>query len=108
LSDVDDTPAPAGQATTTVDGFFPYASPEALLDQPQDARSDNYSLAATMWTMLAGYPPFAPDSGEPPDPAEYRERVLRRFGVDAILIAAIIAVSVAIVLTVVAAGLLLR
>jgi serine/threonine protein kinase len=78
LSDVDDTPAPAGKATTTVDGFVPYASPEALLDQPQDVRSDIYSLAATMWTMLAGYPPFAPDGEESPDPAEYRERVLRR------------------------------
>jgi serine/threonine protein kinase len=69
LSDVDET---------TVDGFVPYASPEALRDQPQDARSDIYSLAATMWTMLAGYPPFAPDGEESADPAEYRERVLRR------------------------------
>jgi hypothetical protein len=49
----------------------------------------------------------APGLSTPDSYAPDRRRS-KRFGVDAILIAAIIAVSVAIVLTVVAAGLLLR
>ena len=55
----------------------PHASPEALLRQPQDARSDIYSLGSTLWTLLAGYPPFATSGDASPDPFEYRERALR-------------------------------
>lgn len=35
-----------------------FASPEALSGQTVDARSDIYSLAATIWFALAGKPPF--------------------------------------------------
>jgi serine/threonine protein kinase len=69
--------AMAGEpASIAVAAFMPYASPEVLLGDAQDARSDIYSLAATMWTMLAGHPPFAVAGGEP-DLDDHRERVLR-------------------------------
>jgi eukaryotic-like serine/threonine-protein kinase len=35
-----------------------YVSPEKLDDQPEDFRSDMYSLAATLFHALAGRPPF--------------------------------------------------
>ncbi len=35
-----------------------YASPEQLLNQAVDARSDLYSLATTIYQLLAGEPPF--------------------------------------------------
>jgi hypothetical protein len=41
-----------------------YASPEALRLEPLSVRSDVYSLAATMWSLLAGGPPHPlPPSG---------------------------------------------
>ncbi|MCK0438351.1 serine/threonine protein kinase [Gordonia alkaliphila] len=39
-------------------GTVTYASPEQLLGQPVDARADQYSLAATAYTLLTGTPPF--------------------------------------------------
>ena len=56
----------------------PHASPEALLRQSQDARSDVYSLASTIWTLIAGYPPYASPDNPSPDPFEYRERALNQ------------------------------
>ena len=56
----------------------PHASPEALLRRSQDARSDVYSLASTIWTLIAGYPPYASSDNPSPDPFEYRERALNQ------------------------------
>jgi serine/threonine protein kinase len=41
-------------------GFSPPYAPKEILDNshPGDARSDVYSLAASLWAMLAGYSPF--------------------------------------------------
>jgi len=35
-----------------------YVAPEQLLNDPPDGRSDQYSLAATLYELLAGDPPF--------------------------------------------------
>ncbi|MFB8002150.1 serine/threonine-protein kinase [Nocardia sp. NPDC056000] len=40
-----------------------YASPEQLSGEQVDHRADQYSLACTLFTLLAGHPPFA--SGNP-------------------------------------------
>jgi serine/threonine protein kinase len=53
-----------------------HASPEALLHQAQSAPSDVYSLASTMWTLLAGHPPFAPAGRPAIDLVAFRDRVL--------------------------------
>ncbi|PWV47210.1 protein kinase [Nocardiopsis sp. L17-MgMaSL7] len=54
-----------------------YASPEALSGQyPLTPASDIYRLAAVLWTLLAGYPPFAQGAGAVGDPFTYRERAL--------------------------------
>lgn len=39
-----------------------YASPEQLSGSPVDHRSDQYSLACTIFTLLAGRPPFFADN----------------------------------------------
>jgi serine/threonine protein kinase len=65
--------------TVALDRLTPHhAAPEALLRQAQDVRSDVYGLASTVWTLLAGYPPFAAADQVSPDPFEYRENALRR------------------------------
>lgn len=48
-----------------------YVSPEALLGQPLDLRSDIYSLGCTLYHCLAGRPPFRGD-----DPHELAHRRL--------------------------------
>jgi serine/threonine protein kinase len=53
-----------------------YASPEALLQQTQSGLSDVYSLAATMWTLLVGHPPFGKPTGQPIDMGRFVDRVL--------------------------------
>ncbi|NUS72489.1 MAG: protein kinase [Corynebacteriales bacterium] len=61
-------------ATTTFMKLTPHhASPETLLQQHQTGKSDLYSLASTMWNLLAGQPPFA---GPGTNPEEFRRRVL--------------------------------
>ncbi|WP_067710895.1 serine/threonine-protein kinase [Nocardia yamanashiensis] len=45
--------------TGTFSATLAYASPEQLSAEPLDHRSDQYSLACTLFTMLAGQPPFA-------------------------------------------------
>jgi len=41
-----------------------YVSPERLLRQPEDIRSDIYSLGATLYHALAGRPPFEAETAE--------------------------------------------
>ncbi|MEH1127396.1 protein kinase domain-containing protein [Micromonospora sp. CPCC 206061] len=65
--------------TVALDRLTPHhAAPEALLRQAQDARSDVYGLASTVWTLLTGHPPFAAPDQSSPDPFEYRENALHR------------------------------
>ena len=68
----------AAQTATTTDeslGFSPpYAPPEILADlHPGNAQSDIYSLAATLWALLAGYSPF-----ELPDRRLSRSEIISR------------------------------
>lgn len=53
-----------------------HASPEALLHQAQSAPSDMYSLASTLWTLLAGHPPFVSGNRPALDLVAFRDRVL--------------------------------
>ncbi|MCX6934698.1 MAG: serine/threonine-protein kinase [Verrucomicrobia bacterium] len=41
-----------------------YVSPERLLREPEDIRSDIYSLGATLYHAMAGRPPFEADTAE--------------------------------------------
>ena len=41
-----------------------YVSPERLMREPEDIRSDIYSLGATLYHALAGRPPFEADTAE--------------------------------------------
>ncbi|MCC3762168.1 protein kinase [Glycomyces sp. TRM65418] len=68
------TPA-ALAATAAIDKLTPlHASPEALLRQAQTPASDLFSLASSMWHLLAGHAPFAnPEGGTDPD--THRQRV---------------------------------
>ncbi|MFI1912121.1 protein kinase [Nocardia sp. NPDC020380] len=51
-------------STGTFAATLAYASPEQLSGEQVDHRSDQYSLACTLYTLLAGHPPFdAPDPG---------------------------------------------
>jgi serine/threonine-protein kinase PknK len=63
--------------TDSLDRMTPYhASPEAMRKQNQSPASDVYSLASTMWHLLAGRPPFADPARPPRDLDDLRERVL--------------------------------
>lgn len=45
----------------------PWASPEAIVGRPLTPASDVFSLAATLWTLLAGHSPFVvPDESRSP------------------------------------------
>lgn len=57
--------AAQGPDTDTADGVsIPWSPPEALGDTPADRRSDVYSLAATVYTLLAGRSPFEIPGGD--------------------------------------------
>jgi formylglycine-generating enzyme required for sulfatase activity len=62
-------------------GTSAYMSPEAILGPPQfgltelDARSDIYSLGITLYEMLAGRLPFAPDPDTSPDISLRRKHI---------------------------------
>ncbi|WP_156926065.1 protein kinase domain-containing protein [Glycomyces arizonensis] len=76
LADFGIARAPAAlSATEAIDKLTPlHASPEALLRQAQTPASDLFSLASTMWHLLAGFAPFAnPEGGTDPD--THRARV---------------------------------
>jgi hypothetical protein len=53
-----------------------HASPEALHTGRSTPASDLYSLASTMWQLLAGWPPFADPAHPVPDLDLLRHRVL--------------------------------
>jgi MFS family permease len=64
LAKVDDTIS-GGKSLTGpmgVMGSPQYTSPEQWLNQPLDGRSDVYAIAAILFEMLAGAPPFNPDN----------------------------------------------
>lgn len=44
--------------TGTIISSLPFAAPEVLYGHTLDGRTDQYSLAATLYTLLAGSPPF--------------------------------------------------
>ncbi|WP_433207446.1 serine/threonine-protein kinase [Nocardia sp. CA-107356] len=48
-------------STGTFVATIAYAAPEQLTGQPLDGRADQYSLACTLFSMLAGRSPFAAD-----------------------------------------------
>ncbi len=48
-----------------VTGSVPYCAPEVLDGAPATPRSDVYSLAASLYFLLAGEPPFTVATGEP-------------------------------------------
>jgi len=54
----------AAVAEKTIVGSPPYLSPEMILELPVDHRSDIYSLGATFYHVLSGFPPFLGDSLE--------------------------------------------
>ncbi|MDN5761172.1 MAG: protein kinase [Microlunatus sp.] len=60
-------PDPGAELSVTMEALTPaYAAPEAFGAQPATEVSDVYSLAATIYALLAGHPPRWPDDGHPP------------------------------------------
>ncbi|MEU4282697.1 protein kinase domain-containing protein [Nocardiopsis dassonvillei] len=57
-------------------GALAYAPPEALRGERPSEASDVYRLAATLWTLLSGHPPFGGGQRGTVDPFDHRERVL--------------------------------
>ena len=53
---------PSMKSPETLMGTPDYISPEQALGEPLDGRSDVYSLAVTLFFLLAGRPPFQADS----------------------------------------------
>jgi serine/threonine protein kinase len=65
------------EGTDALDRMTPFhASPEAMRKDRQSPVSDLYSLASTLWHLLAGRPPFADPARPLRDLEELRTRVL--------------------------------
>ncbi len=58
-------PDDASEAPVRVSGSVPYCAPEVLDGSPATVPSDVYSLAATVYFLIAGTPPFAAAPDEP-------------------------------------------
>ncbi|MBB4934233.1 serine/threonine protein kinase [Lipingzhangella halophila] len=54
-----------------------HAPPEILRGTPPGPASDTYQLASTLWTLLAGWPPFFDADGSSVDPQTYAKRAVR-------------------------------
>lgn len=52
-----------GVGEAELGGSVPWAAPEVFTDEPIDARTDVYSLGATLYHLLSGRPPFAVPGG---------------------------------------------
>jgi tetratricopeptide (TPR) repeat protein len=62
----------AATSRWAISGTPEYASPEQIRGDPLDARTDIYSLGATLYQMLSGTPPFTGS-----DPDDVCDRVLK-------------------------------
>ena len=64
-----------------ITGTPDFISPEQLLGEPCDARTDIYSLGATLFALISGHPPFAGTTTQKlaqhqsKDPAELRKKL---------------------------------
>ena len=67
LAYLDDAALPEDDAgrggRSRVVGTAAYVAPEVVLGNPADAASDQYSLAASLFTLLAGRPPYVRQAG---------------------------------------------
>jgi len=65
---------------TTVSGQIfgtpQYMSPEQLLGEPQDERTDVYGLGALLFTMVIGYPPFGEDKASNTNQLQQLHRII--------------------------------
>jgi len=55
-------------------GTPPYVAPERLYNQPEDVRSDIYSLGATLFHAVAGKPPIDSDTNSATELRELKQR----------------------------------
>ncbi|WP_269082859.1 serine/threonine-protein kinase [Allosalinactinospora lopnorensis] len=67
--------APPPKLRTSSELVF-HAPPEILRGTPHGPSPDVYQLASTLWTLLAGHPPFS-DEGSPVDPRTYAQLAVR-------------------------------
>lgn len=70
-------PDPGMELSESIDAITPaYAPPEVFKRLPPTEYGDVYSLAATLYALLAGHPPHAAEAVEstPPSPAEWLTR----------------------------------
>jgi serine/threonine protein kinase len=62
------------QTDRVIWGTPPYVAPERLYNQPEDIRSDIYSLGATLFHAVAGKPPIDSDTNSATELRELKQR----------------------------------